>query len=79
MNLKSTHKRVICPACGAKDIHTQGIDQICIDCDWTNSKLLVELGQMDQLVRAARQQFIASLSFDDLEDIETHDAIVAHV
>lgn len=73
MNIKSTHKRSTCPTCGSQDIHTQGLDQICLDCDWTNSRLLVDLGQMDQLVRAAIQHFVDPLSFEDLEEIETVD------
>lgn len=70
MNVKSTHKKTRCPACGSKSIHTQGLDQICLDCDWTNSQLLVDLGQMDQLVLAAHCQFVRPLSFDDLNEIE---------
>lgn len=77
MNIKSTHRRVICPACGSKDIHTLGFDQICIDCDWTNSQLLVDLGQMDQLVRAARQQFVTNLSFEDLKESDAFSPLTA--
>ena len=73
MNIKSSHQRSTCPACGSKDLHTQGLDQICLDCDWTNSKLLVDLGQMDRIVEAAHRQFVDPLSFDDLRKIEITD------
>lgn len=71
MNVKSTHKKTKCPACGSKDLHTQALDQICLDCDWTNSRLLVDLGQLDQMVLAAHCQFVSPLSFDDLQILES--------
>lgn len=70
MNIKSTHQKTKCPACGSKELHTQALDQICLDCDWTNSRMLVDLGQLDKLILAAHQQFVSPLSFDDLHSLE---------
>lgn len=74
MNVKSTHKKKNCPVCGSMDLYTQDLDQICLDCDWTNAKLLVDLGQLDQIVLAAHQQFLRPLSFDDLKKNEAQQA-----
>ncbi len=71
MNIRSSHKKTKCPACGSNELHTQGLDQICLDCDWTNSRLLVDLGQLDQLTLAAHRQFVSPLSFDDLNTRES--------
>lgn len=50
---KVTH----CPKCGTENIHTLGHDQMCMECDWDNFKLLVDQGQLDDIRRAAREQF----------------------
>jgi len=52
--------QIKCPDCGSKEILTLGLDQMCCDCDWDNSSLLVELGQMDNLKQAYRQHFEAN-------------------
>lgn len=70
MNVQSKHKKATCPSCGSQHIHTQSLDQLCLDCDWDNSRLLVDLGQMDSLVLAAHRQFVKPLDFDDLQQLE---------
>lgn len=68
MFVKSSHKKTRCPSCGSKDIHTDGLDQLCLDCDWSNARMLVDLGQLDRMKLAGFHQFIQPLSFGDLKD-----------
>ncbi len=46
-----------CPRCETENIHTLDHDQMCMECDWDNFQLLVDQGQLDDLRRAAREQF----------------------
>lgn len=48
-----------------------GFDQICLDCDWSNSLMLVELGQLDNPFQAT-QHFITQKTFEDLKDEESN-------
>jgi hypothetical protein len=68
MKITTAHKKHHCPQCGSKEILTLGIDQICTDCDWDNSLLLVQLGQLDNPFKGARLQFEEGISFDSLRD-----------
>lgn len=63
-----SHKKHHCPKCGSKEILTLGIDQMCTECDWDNSLLLVQLGQLDNPFKAARLQFEEGISFDSIKD-----------
>lgn len=66
MKVRKDHKKSNCPKCGSDEILTLGLDQMCCDCDWDNSLLLVKLGQLDNLVLAGLQHFEGQLSFDNM-------------
>ncbi|HEY8270664.1 MAG TPA: hypothetical protein VIG33_07220 [Pseudobdellovibrionaceae bacterium] len=67
MNITKEDKKEKCPKCGSKEILTLGLDQMCCDCDWDNTLLLVNLGQMDQPRLAAYEQFVKPKSFESLK------------
>ncbi|MBK9324486.1 MAG: hypothetical protein IPM97_16320 [Bdellovibrionaceae bacterium] len=64
MKIGTEHKKEKCPKCGSKEILTLGMDQMCCDCDWDNSHWLVDLGQLDNIFEAVRQQFGNDVDFD---------------
>jgi len=64
MKIGTEHRKGKCPKCGAKEILTVGVDQMCCDCDWDNSRLLVGLGQFDNFFEAAHQQFGSDVDFN---------------
>lgn len=70
MKIGAEHKKGKCPKCGSKEILTLGLDQMCCDCDWDNSRLLVELGQLDNIFEAIRQQFGDDVDFNDRHENE---------
>lgn len=72
MKIEKKHKKTKCPCCASKEILTMGFDQICLDCNWTNSLMLVELGQLDNPFQAA-QHFITQKTFEDLKEEESND------
>jgi hypothetical protein len=57
MKKREFTKVIRCPRCGTENIYTIDHDQFCMECDWDNSKMLVEQGQLDNLRQAAREQF----------------------
>lgn len=57
MYFKPPKMKSKCPGCGSKAIHTQAFDQMCLDCEWDNSLLLVNRGQLDNPFRASLRQF----------------------
>lgn len=63
MKIGTEHKKEKCPKCGSKEILTLGMDQMCCDCDWDNSRWLVELGQLDNIFEAIHQQFDSDVDF----------------
>lgn len=65
--IKSEHKKEICPSCGSKQIYTHGFDQLCLDCNWDNTFLLVQLGQMDNPKIAAFEHFVQPKTFESLQ------------
>lgn len=73
MKITKQHKQSKCRSCGSKNLLTISLDQLCCDCDWSNSKMLVDLGQMDRMGEASIQHFFESVSFDDLEDKATNE------
>ena len=70
MNVQYKHKKTKCPCCGSKEIFTLGLDQLCLDCPWENSLLLVQLGQMDHPKLAALEQFVLPITFESLKQRE---------
>lgn len=50
-----------CPCCGSKEIHTLGLDQICLNCDWINALDLVATGQFEEELEALE-------SFQELQE-----------
>jgi hypothetical protein len=68
MKVTKEHKKGKCPKCGSKEILTLGLDQMCFDCVWDNSLMLVQLGQLDNLFLAKSQQFDDRVSFELLPD-----------
>lgn len=73
MPVRSHHQQTQCPRCRSTDLYNQGLDQICLDCDWTNSSFLVELGQLDHPFTAAIEQFVCPSSFEDLAKRESQE------
>lgn len=69
--IKPEHKKEICPSCGSKHIHTHGLDQLCLDCSWDNTFLLVQLGQMDNPKIAAFEHFVQPKTFESLKNRKT--------
>ncbi len=55
-----------CPCCGSKEIHTLGLDQLCLNCDWINSLDLVVSGQFAEELEALEhpQEFLEAVSID---------------
>lgn len=41
-----------CPCCGSKEIHTLGLDQLCLNCDWINALDLVVTGHFEEELEA---------------------------
>ena len=72
MKIGIEHKREKCPRCGSKQILTFGWDQLCCVCAWDNSRLLVNLGQLDNPFEAVKQQFGNDVGFEiaDGDEIE---------
>ena len=68
MTVTKKHKKEKCPKCGSAEILTIGLDQMCCECDWDNSFLLVQLGQMDNPFQAVRQHFDKQISFEQLQE-----------
>lgn len=64
MKISKKHMKEKCPKCGSKEILSLGLDQMCCDCDWDNSLMLVQLGQLDDPFEAVKQQFDTQGSFD---------------
>jgi hypothetical protein len=58
MNKKEFVKVTRCPRCGSFEIYNLDHDQMCLKCDWDNFKYLVDMGQLDNLSRAERAQFM---------------------
>lgn len=73
MNITKQHKKDKCPKCGSIEIVTMGLDQMCCDCDWDNSLLLVQLGQLDNPFQAVRQQFDGQVTFESLTQKQNND------
>ena len=46
-----------CPGCGCKDLLVMGADFLCIDCDWSNAKILIDEGRMDSVESAFKEHF----------------------
>ena len=65
MRIEQKYKKEKCPKCGSKKILTLGFDQMCCECDWDNSFLLVQLGQLDDPVLAVKQQFSGKGGFEE--------------
>jgi hypothetical protein len=40
--------KIKCPCCGSKEIHTLGLNQLCLNCDWINALDLVVSGQFEE-------------------------------
>ena len=66
MAITKEHKKEKCPGCGSHNLLTMGLDQLCCECDWSNSKMLVDLGQLDRMGKAFIEHYIAPVTFDDL-------------
>ncbi len=52
-----------CKVCGSTDLTRSGVDILCMDCDWDTTAETVQVGLMDDIVQAARENF----SVSDLE------------
>lgn len=70
MKIGIEHKKEKCPRCGSKKILTLGWDQMCCVCDWDNSRLLVNLGQLDNPFEAVKQQFGHCAGFETVSNNE---------
>ncbi len=70
MKIGIEHKKEKCPRCGSMKILTLGWDQMCCVCDWDNSRLLVNLGQLDNPFEAVKQQFGNGVGFEIAADDE---------
>ncbi|MBN8542380.1 MAG: hypothetical protein J0L82_18460 [Deltaproteobacteria bacterium] len=77
MKIGLEHKKEKCPRCGSKEILTIGWDQMCCACDWDNSRMLVNLGQLDNLSVAAAQQFGNCVGFETASKVEKQNDEVA--
>ncbi len=60
MNKRKFVKVTKCPRCGSNEIYNLDHDQMCLKCDWDNFKYLVDMGQLDNLSRAERAQFMGT-------------------
>ncbi len=60
--LNKNHKRkrktwTKCPSCGHEDLLVMGADFLCLDCDWSNARMLIDQGRMDSLESAFKEHF----------------------
>lgn len=69
-----TLKKDSCPCCNSKEVHTMGLDQFCLDCDWMNSSLIVESGlfEMELLAEEMKQESPPEWASTDLHTEPTH-------
>lgn len=46
-----------CPSCGHDDLLVMGADFLCLGCDWSNAKMLIDEGRMDSVESAFKEHF----------------------
>jgi len=62
-------KKDKCPKCKSKHIHTMGVDQFCLDCDWMNTAYVVNSGLFEEEI--AEQEELLRVELERVQQIES--------
>lgn len=62
-------RRTKCPRCKSEHIHTMGVDQFCLDCDWINTVYVVNSGLFEEEI--AEQEDLLRLDLMKVQPLKT--------
>lgn len=62
-------KKQKCPKCRSKHIHTMGVDQFCLDCDWMNTTSVVNSGLFEEEI--AEQEELLRVEMIKVQPLKT--------
>lgn len=60
-NLEKSYDR--CPACGSRELIWVQPETLCGTCDWESTFRSVQVGKMDQIFKAYKEQFKGDVCF----------------